>query len=409
MSNDYDLIVVGSGISGSALARSMAADGARVLVLEAETEFKDRVRGEVLVPWGVAEAMALGVDDALDAAGAQGLRWLNQYMGPQQIERRDFPATTSTRTLLKTFYHPRMQTALLETARAKGADIRQGVLVAQVESGTPLRVRYTKEGHPQAEDLTTRFVVVSDGRNSRFRRLPGFDVRCESHTLCIAGVLLEQTSVPEDAFHMFTNPACGEITVFAPQGGGRARVYLCFWKEMKPRFQGSADFTRLLGDLEWTGVSQEYFRGATQAGPLATFEGADTWVQHPYANGIALLGDAAASSDPAWGQGLSLALRGARSLRDALRRNSNWHVAGDEYAQEQGCFYTKVRTIAGWFRELFLEQGAAADARRARALPLIAQDSTRVPDLLFSGPDIPIPADAQSRFYGLDRLAAASA
>ena len=77
-------------------------------------------------------------------------------------------------------------------------------------------------------------------------------------------------------------------------------------------------------------------------------------------------------------------MRSARSLRDALRRTSNWQVAGDEYAREQSAFYTKVRTVAVWFPEFFLEQGAAADARRAQALPLIAQDGTRVPDLLFS-------------------------
>ena len=408
MATDYDLIVIGAGIAGSALAHSMAADGARVLLLEAETEFKDRIRGEVLTPWGVAEARALGLEEALHAAGAQSLRWLNQYMGPQQIERRDFPATTLTRTPLNTFYHPRMQTALLDAASAKGVEIKRGVMASQVEPGTPPRITYRKGGQGETEELTARLVVVSDGRNSRFRRLPGFEVRAESHTLCIAGVLLEETSVPEDAFHMFTNPACGEITVFAPQGGGRARVYLCFWKEMKTRFQGSADVARLLADLTWTGVAQEYFREARQAGPLATFEGADTWVEHPYANGVALLGDAAASSDPAWGQGLSLALRSARSLRDALRRTSNWQIAGDEYAREQSAFYTKVRTVAGWFREFFLEQGAAADARRAQALPLIAQDGTRVPDLLFSGPDIPISTSAQSRFYGTDKAVAAA-
>ena len=58
----YDLIVIGGGLGGSALARVMAAAGARVLVLEQEQRFKDRVRGEFLAPWGVAEAQRLGGD-----------------------------------------------------------------------------------------------------------------------------------------------------------------------------------------------------------------------------------------------------------------------------------------------------------------------------------------------------------
>jgi menaquinone-9 beta-reductase len=406
MSTDYDLVAIGAGIGGSTLAYSMAEAGARVLLLERETEFKDRVRGEVLVPWGVAEARVLNIEGALKAAGAHSLRWLNQYMGPQQIERRDFLATTSTQTPINTFYHPRMQSALLQAAQDAGADIRRGVMVSEVEPGFPPRVRYKINN--QGKELTARLVVASDGRNSRFRRLPGFVTNRESHTLCIAGVLLEETLVPEDAFHMFTNPGCGELTVFAPEGQGRARVYLCFWKENKPRFQTSADVSRLLTDLQWTGVAQEYFDNARQAGPIATFEGADTWVQHSYHSGIALLGDAAASSDPAWGQGLSLTLRGVRVLRDALLAESDWHVAGDRYACSQDVFYEKVRTVAGWFRNFFLEQGAAAEARRARALPLIGQDPTRVPDLLFSGPDVPLVADSQARFYGEDRVATAT-
>ena len=43
----YDLIIVG-GIAGASLAQRMAKNGARVLVLEQETGFRDRIRGECL-------------------------------------------------------------------------------------------------------------------------------------------------------------------------------------------------------------------------------------------------------------------------------------------------------------------------------------------------------------------------
>ena len=54
-----DVVVVGAGIGGSALATALAGDGLQVRVLEQTVEYEDRVRGESMMPWGVAEARAL--------------------------------------------------------------------------------------------------------------------------------------------------------------------------------------------------------------------------------------------------------------------------------------------------------------------------------------------------------------
>jgi flavin-dependent dehydrogenase len=62
----FDVITVGGGLAGSALATALARTGHKVLVLERETRFKDRVRGENMVPWGVALRL---VDDLLAAGG----------------------------------------------------------------------------------------------------------------------------------------------------------------------------------------------------------------------------------------------------------------------------------------------------------------------------------------------------
>lgn len=50
--SEYDLIIVGGGLGGAALARAIAEQGRHVLVLEREKRFKDRVRGEFMTPWG---------------------------------------------------------------------------------------------------------------------------------------------------------------------------------------------------------------------------------------------------------------------------------------------------------------------------------------------------------------------
>jgi len=55
----YDLIIVGAGIGGAATAIVMAHAGKSVLLLEQSVVYEDRVRGEWLAPWGVAEVSGL--------------------------------------------------------------------------------------------------------------------------------------------------------------------------------------------------------------------------------------------------------------------------------------------------------------------------------------------------------------
>jgi menaquinone-9 beta-reductase len=46
--------IVGGGIAGGALAVRLARAGLAVTVLERSAEFRDRVRGETMFPWGYA-------------------------------------------------------------------------------------------------------------------------------------------------------------------------------------------------------------------------------------------------------------------------------------------------------------------------------------------------------------------
>jgi hypothetical protein len=61
-----------------------------------------------------------------------------------------------------------------------------------------------------------------------------------------------------------------------------------------------------------------------------------------------------------------------------------------------------VHTAEGWLTAMFHETGPVADARRAKALPLIAQDETRRPDVTASGPDCVLDEMARRRFFGED-------
>jgi 2-polyprenyl-6-methoxyphenol hydroxylase-like FAD-dependent oxidoreductase len=42
----YDLVIVGGGLAGASLGLNMAREGAKVLILDREAKFRDRVRGD---------------------------------------------------------------------------------------------------------------------------------------------------------------------------------------------------------------------------------------------------------------------------------------------------------------------------------------------------------------------------
>src|SRR2546425_1377898 len=163
----FDIVTVGGGLGGAALARAMAERGARVLVLERERRFADRVRGEALMPWGVAEARALGLESLLLATCAHPLPWLDIFVAGLQITHRDMPASTAHAAPWLAFYHPAMQEVVLDAAARAGAEVRRGVRVSGVTPGPEPVVAFDESGRD--EKVRARLVVGADGRGSLMR------------------------------------------------------------------------------------------------------------------------------------------------------------------------------------------------------------------------------------------------
>ena len=225
-----------------------------------------------------------------------------------------------------------------------------------------------------AEEICGRMVVGADGRSSVVSRSAGFQTKRHPDRLLLAGVLLEDCPAAEDTGKIVLDSQNGCGAVLFPQGGGRVRAYFGYHHNSRARIQGDSAFPDFIESCKRTGADPGWYDGAKSAGPLASFDGADTDTPHPYRDGVALIGDAAATSDPNWGQGLSTTLRDARILRDKLLANDDWNAAGHAYAEEHDQYCKSVHDVVGWYTDFFLETGPEADARRARAFPLIAQD-----------------------------------
>jgi menaquinone-9 beta-reductase len=392
----YDLITVGGGLGGAALAYAMAEHGARVLVLERETQFKDRVRGEGITPWGVEEARQLGIYDMLLASCGHELKYANTRFGSLQLPLRDLVETTSYRVPELSFYHPAMQEALLASAGAKGAEIRRGAAVTFVEGGQPPTV--TVETARSKEQFHSRLVAGADGRSSRMRQWGGFEVLHDPERNIVCGLLMENMAAPLDTLQWLIRPETGEGVVIFPQGDC-ARAYFLYQHTEPYRLSGQDDIPRFI-EKSVSIAPPEFYEKAKPVGPLASFGGADSWVEHPYRDGVVLIGDAAGASDPTYGQGLEVTLLDARVLRDHLLANDDWNKAADGYASEHAKYYGTIHTVENWLSELLMSIGPGADSRRDRALSLIAEDPTRFPDHIISGPELPADEQVRRRLFG---------
>jgi 2-polyprenyl-6-methoxyphenol hydroxylase-like FAD-dependent oxidoreductase len=396
---EYDIITVGGGLGGATLAKAMAENGARVLILERERKFKDRVRGEVIFPWGVAELQKLGVYQLMLDTCARSIRWEDTYICGVRTERRDVIATSPQQAPMLNWLHTEMEEVLLQAAQDAGAEVRRGARACALTPGTRPTVAVEDQG--SIEELSARLVVCADGRASLARKWLNLRVHQESYGMLLAGVLCEATpDVPADTNHFFLFPGPGVFAFLCPQGQGRTRA--CAWhpRERDHRFQGAEDLPGFVKESVRAGVPAQWYSGLEPVGPLATFDGTDNWVDHPYRNGVALIGDAAASTDPSYGQSQSLTAMDARVLRDQLLAHNDWDLAGHAYASAHDRYHAAVHEYTGLLYQMFYAIGPEADARRARAFPLITQDPSRVPDGLVSGPEIPLGEAVRRHFFG---------
>jgi menaquinone-9 beta-reductase len=399
---NLDIVIVGGGLAGSTLARLMARKGKKVLVLEREAQFKDRVRGENMLPWGVAIARRLGIVDELVAGGAHFAPFFNIYAMGQQTEARPFPQTTPHGEASLNMYHPDLQETLLAGAVKAGVETRRGANVTAISERQPngrRTVTFTADG--TSHTVEARLVVGADGRNSRVREWGGFTVEKDPDFLRIAGTVMENVGLPEDGMHFSFGP--GFASFIAPLGNKRARTYFIYPGVAGDRkLSGKEKIDAFVEGLRGTMIPPSWIEGAKVTGPLAEFEGADHWIAGPAKDSLALVGDAAGATDPSWGSGLSKSLLDVETLSSCLSETDDWDAALVAYAKKHDDYYKKLHDVLAAMTFLFWTPGDEANARRMRVFGKLKENPMDGwPDAAGLGPFGPSDEKACNKLRGI--------
>ncbi len=365
MSIDFstDVVIVGGGVAGSSLGAALAQAGLGVTIVEREARFRDRVRGEGIHAWGVAEAEKLGLLEVLRGAGATELSYWRTFQNRQSAgDPLLIPEFSRLGFGEWSIYHPAIQDALIAHAERCGASILRPAKVTAIRHGRSVEV--TVRRHDKETRLRARLVVAADGRLSGMRKLIG--ARTENDPLDhhhIGGVLIRGHAM--DGVSVYVGDKDDAFTFNVSRADGTARTYLIGTPAKLAEYRSRDRVNELIRECEAT-LPVDTFAGAEPAGPLAIYPETNIWADRLTADGVVLIGDAAMATDPSFGCGLSLVFKDARVLRDLLLDDEDWQHAIEEFARRHMAYAWSVRCYIAWTSSLNFTNDPDVPERKER-------------------------------------------
>jgi flavin-dependent dehydrogenase len=296
----WEVVVVGAGPAGAAVAARLAALGRRVLVVDRSEFPRRKPCGDCINPAAVRALESLGaLGRVLEQPHAELRGWRVRPGDGEPFEGRFPPGEIGLGMARE-----RLDAALVEHARAAGADVVTALKVRDLllDRGAVVGIRGTRGG--RGMEIEAPLVIGADGLRSVVSRRLGLVRRAPR---------LRKLALTARVGGLETCHGLGELRVrswgctgIAPIGGGLVNVTVVVSGDAVAGVAGrrTEHFDQVL-------AAAPDLRGVSREGDVIATGPFDCPVRSAVHDGALLVGDAAGYFDPFTGQGIYRALRGA--------------------------------------------------------------------------------------------------
>jgi flavin-dependent dehydrogenase len=349
----YDTIVVGGGPGGTTTAALLAEHGHRVLLLERESAPRYHI-GESLIPYTWFTLNRLGVVDWLKKSACPKKYSVQFVSITGRVSQPFYFFQTIKHECSMTWqvWRSEFDAMLLDNARKKGAEVRQGVAVTEVimDGNRAVGVRAEVPGSGRQE-IYAKAVVDATGRDSMLSRRFGWKERDEDLNKIAVWSYFKGAKrdpgldegattvayVPEKGWFWYI-PLHSDI-VSVGVVGEPSYIY-------RDTRDADAIFAREAKACVWI---HDHIKVGKQVEPVRTTGEYSYHSRKIGGDGFCLVGDAFAFLDPLFSTGVFLALKSGEMAADTLHEGL---LAGDVSAARFDAYYAKQRHAVMSFRRL---------------------------------------------------------
>ncbi len=316
---DCDVLVVGAGPAGSAVAAALATSGRDVLLVEARRHPRAKACAEYASPMIADELARLGVSSEAWRGAARPLAGMRVILGEAAVDVRYRRGAQERQAfgLRRTDF----DAVLARHAATRGARFMERTSFETIRRQDGCVTGATVRATDGRREVRCRWVIGADGARSRVAQQLGVDRPPRPRRL---GLVAHYEGVPElaESGEMHVGP--GWYVGLAPIAGGELNVGMALALDGE-RAPAEERFGRALACLP---AVAERLRGARRLTPILGASPIGHRVSRAAGPGWMLVGDAAGFIDPFTGEGIYRALRSARAAAAAL-------AGGDRGASER--------------------------------------------------------------------------